>query len=67
MTTNKIVGRSNAPQETATECGLCRFAGCHIDSQTVRKQVHRVESRVEYYCELRSKDAQNIKALMGPL
>ena len=67
MTTSKSVGRSNAPQETATECGLCRFAGYHVDGRTVRKQVHRVESRVEYYSELRSKDAQNINALMCPL
>jgi len=28
---------------------------------------HRVESRIEYYWELRSKDAQNIKILMCPL
>ena len=33
----------------------------------VRKQVHRVESRMEYYWELRSKNAQNIKTLMCPL
>ena len=46
---------------------LCRFAGYRVDSRTVRKQVYRVESRMEYYWELRSKDAQNIKALMCPL
>jgi len=33
----------------------------------VRKQVHRVESRLEYYWELRSKNAQNIKALVYPI
>jgi len=33
----------------------------------VRKQVHRVESRMEYHWELRSKNAQNIKAPMCPL
>jgi len=46
---------------------LCRFAGYHVDGRTVRKQVHHVESRMEYYWELRSKNAQNIKALMCPL
>ena len=45
----------------------CRFAGYHDDGRTVRKHVHRVESRMEYYWELRSKNAQNIKALMCPL
>jgi len=64
MTTNKSVGRSNAPQETATDCG---YVGYRVDGRTVRKQVHRVESRMEYYWELRSKDAQNIKAQMCPL
>jgi len=43
---------------------LCRFAGYHVDGRTVRKQVHPTESRMEYYWELCSKDAQNIKALM---
>jgi len=42
---------------------LCRFAGYHVDGRTVRKQVHRVKSRMAYYWELRSKNAQNIKAL----
>ena len=28
---------------------LCRLAGYHVDGRTVRKQVHRVESRMEYY------------------
>jgi len=46
---------------------LCRFAGYHVDGRTVRKQVHHVESRMEYYWELRSKNAQNIRALMCPL
>jgi len=46
---------------------LCRFAGYRVDGRTVRKQVNRVESPMEYYCELRSKNAQNIKALMCPL
>ena len=46
---------------------LCRFAGYHVGGRTVRKQVHRVESRMEYYWGLRSKNAQNIKALMCPL
>ena len=42
---------------------------CHnnVDGRTVRKQVHHVESRMEYYWELRSKNAQNIKAVMCPL
>jgi len=61
MATNKSVERSNAPQDRLR---LCRFAGYHVDGQTVRKQVHRVESRMEYYWELRSKNAQNIKTLM---
>ena len=67
MTTNKSVGRSNTPQETATGQWLCRFAGYHVDGRTVRKQVRRVESPMECYWELRSKNAQNIKALMCPL
>jgi len=46
---------------------LCRFAGYHVGGRTVRKQVHRIESRVEYYWELRSENAQNIKALMCSL
>jgi len=46
---------------------LCRFAGYHVDGRTIRKQVHRVESRMEYYWALRSTNAQNIKALMCPL
>jgi len=46
---------------------LCRFTGYHVDGRTVRKQVHHVESRMEYYWELRSKNVQNIKALMCPL
>ena len=46
---------------------LCRFAGYRDDGRTVHKQVHRVKSRMEYYWELRSKNAQNIKALMCPL
>ena len=46
---------------------MCRFAGYRVDGRTVRKQVHRDESRMEYYWELRSKNAQNIKALMCPL
>ena len=45
----------------------CRFAGYRVDGRTVRKQAHHVESRMEYYWELRSKNAQNIKALMCPL
>jgi len=49
MTTNKSVGRSNAPQETGDRQRLCRFAGYRVDDRTVRKQVHRVESRMEYY------------------
>jgi len=67
MKTNKSVGLSNAPTETVTDCGLCRFAGYRVDGRTVRRQVHRVESRMEYYWELSSKNAQNIKALMCPL
>jgi len=30
------------------------FAGYRVDCCSVRKQVHRVESRTEYYWELRS-------------
>ena len=46
---------------------LSRFAGYHVDGRTVRKQVRRVESPMEYYSELRSENAQNIKALTCPL
>ena len=31
------------------------------------EQVHRVESRMEYHWEFRSKNAQNIETLMCPL
>ena len=63
------------PKRWAFECAtgnsdllwLCRFAGYRVGGRTVSKQVHRVESRMEYYWELRSKDAQYIKALMCPL
>ena len=65
MTRNKSVGRSNALQETATDCSYVGLQAVisHVDGRTVRKQVHHVE----YYWELRSKNAQNIKALMCPL
>jgi len=46
---------------------LSSFAGYHVGGRTVRKQVHRVESRMEYYWKSRSYNAQNIKALMCPL
>jgi len=39
MTTNKSFRRSNAPQETATECGLCRFVGYRVDGPTVCKYI----------------------------
>jgi len=38
-----------------------------IGSTTVRKKVSCVESQIEYYRELRSKNAQNNKALTYPL
>jgi len=41
---------------------LCGFAGYHVGGQTIRKQVHRVESPMEYYWELRSKNVLNITA-----
>jgi len=44
-----------------------QYAGCRVDGGTVLKQVHRAESRMEYHWELRSKNSQNIKALMCPL
>jgi len=46
---------------------LCRFAGYGVDGRTVRKQVHRVESPMEYYWESRSKNAQNNEARVCPL
>jgi len=64
MTTNKRVKRSHAPQETATNRGHVRL---QANVSTVCKQVHCVESRMEYYWELRSNNAQNIKALTYPL
>jgi len=45
----------------------CSFAGYRVNCWIVRKQVHRFESRMEYYWELRSKNAKNITALMCPL
>jgi len=65
MTTNKSVERSHAPQETATDCDYVDLQA--IVSTVGRKQVHRMESRMEYYWELRSNNPQNIKAVMCPL
>jgi len=59
MTTNKSVGRSNAPQERATDCS---YVGLQAIVSTVA-----LFARMEYYWELRSKNAQNIKALTCPL
>jgi len=61
MTTNKSVGRSNAPQETATDCG-------DVGLQAIASVVELIANRYialnhEYYWEFRSKNAQNIKAL----
>ena len=69
------IQNDDEPKRCAFECTtgnsdrlrLCRFAGYRVNGRTVRKQVHHVESRMEYYWELRSKNAQNIKALMCPL
>jgi len=52
--------------QTATDW-LCRHAGYRVDGLTVHKQVHHIESQMEYYWEFHSKNAQNIKALMCPL
>jgi len=38
----------------------------HVGGRSIRKQAHRVESPMEYYWELRSENAQSIKALMCP-
>jgi len=66
MTTNKSVGRSHAhKKQRPTEVN--RFAGYCVGCWVVRKQVHRVESLMEYYWALRGKNAQNIKALICPL
>jgi len=45
---------------------FCIFGYC-VNGWTVRKKVHHVESPMEYYWELCSKNAQNVKALMCPL
>jgi len=67
MTTNKSVGVFECATGNSDRLQLCRFAGYHVDGRTIRKQVHHVEARMEYYWELRSKNAQNIKALICPL
>ena len=67
MTTNKSVGCSNAPQETATDCG---YVGLQAIVSTVGLFANKyitLDHQMEYYWELRSKNAQNIKALMCPL
>jgi len=46
---NKAFGHSHASQETATNCG---YVGLQV-------QAHCVESRIGYYWELRSRNAQN--------
>jgi len=67
MTTNKSVGHSKQSTGNSDRLRLCRFARYHVDGWTVRKQAHRVELRMKYYWELRSKNAHIIKALMCPL
>jgi len=64
MTTNKKRWAYEYATGNSDQLRLCRFAGYRVDGWTVRKQVHRVESRMEYSWELRSKNAQNTKALM---
>jgi len=58
---NKGVGRLHAPQQSATHCGDVDFQAIvsTVNCWTVRKQVHCVESRMEYYWVLCSKNAQN--------
>ena len=66
MTAYKSVGRSHASLETATNCGYVSLqANMSIDGLFAKRQAYIVcvESRMEYYWELRSKNAQNIKAL----
>ena len=36
---NNSAKRSAEPQETATNCGDALFTGCHVNCETVRKQV----------------------------
>jgi len=67
MTTNKSVGRSNVPQETATDCGYVGLQAIMSTGRTVGKLVQPVESRMGYYWKLRSENSRNIKALMCPL
>jgi len=68
MTMNKSVGRSNAPQETATDCG---YVGLQAVVSTVglfaNKYIALNHEWDVIYWVLRSKNAQNIKALMCPL
>ena len=67
MMTNQSVGRSNAPQEIATDCG---YVGLQANMSTVGLFANKyitLNHQMEYYWELRSKNAQNIKTLMCPL
>jgi len=67
ITVNKSGERSHAQQETATNCGVVGLQAIVSTVGLFRKQLHCVESRTEYYWKLRSKNGQNIEALMCPL
>jgi len=64
LSNNKRI-RGSHPRGTGSIPGL--GTNDHVDGRIVRKKVRRVESRMEYYWELRSKNAQKIKILMCPL
>jgi len=46
--------------ENSDNCGSVSLQAI-VPTLTVRKQAQRVESRMEYYWKLRSKNAQNIR------
>jgi len=64
---NKSVGRSNAPQETATECG---YVGLQAIASTVELFANKyiaLNHEWNITGNYAVKNAQNIKALMCPL
>jgi len=63
MMTNKSVERLHVQQERVADCGYVGLQAFVAMVGPICKQVHCVESWMEHYWELCSKNAQNIKAL----
>jgi len=64
---NKSVGHSHVPQEAATNCGNVGLQTAESVVDMFANKCIAMNHNMKYYWELRSKNAQNIKALMYPL